>query len=60
MKTKVNHSHAAASRVHLFCNLKSWVRIHAVLVIGLYELFDTMSHPVPYMEGLVYSMLIFE
>ena len=24
----------------LFCNLKCWVRTHAVLVIGLYELLD--------------------
>jgi hypothetical protein len=29
---------AAASRVHPFCNLQSWARTHAVLVIGLYEL----------------------
>jgi len=29
---------AAASRVHLFCNLQSRTRTHAVLVIGLYEL----------------------
>ena len=29
---------AAASRVHLFCNLQSRVRTHAVLVIGLYDL----------------------
>ena len=29
---------AAASRVHPFCNLQSRARIHAVLVIGLYEL----------------------
>jgi hypothetical protein len=29
---------AAASRVHFFCNLKSWARTHTVLVIGLYEL----------------------
>ena len=29
---------AAASRVHPFCNLQSWVRAHDVLVIGLYEL----------------------
>ena len=29
---------AAASGVHLFCNLQSRVRAHAVLVIGLYEL----------------------
>jgi hypothetical protein len=26
----------------LFCNLQSWVRTHAVLVIGLYEL---LSNP---------------
>jgi hypothetical protein len=31
---------AAASRVHPFCNLQSWARTHAVLVIGLYELLD--------------------
>jgi len=31
---------AAASRVHLFCNLQNWPRTHAVLVIGLYELLD--------------------
>ena len=24
----------------LFCNLQSWARTHAVLVIGLYELLD--------------------
>jgi hypothetical protein len=29
---------AAASRVHPFCNLQSQARIHALLVIGLYEL----------------------
>ena len=29
---------AAASRLHPFCNLQSRARIHAVLVIGLYEL----------------------
>ena len=29
---------AAASRVHLFCNLQSQARAHTVLVIGLYEL----------------------
>jgi hypothetical protein len=29
---------AAASRVHLFCNLQSQARTYAVLVIGLYEL----------------------
>jgi hypothetical protein len=28
----------AASRVHPFCNLQSLARIHAVLVIGWYEL----------------------
>jgi len=31
---------AAASRVHPFCNLQSWARTHAILVIGLYELLD--------------------
>ena len=31
-------SFAAASRVHLFCDLKSRARTHAVLMIGLYEL----------------------
>ena len=30
---------AAASRVHPFCNLQSRARTHAVLVIGLYELY---------------------
>ena len=29
----------AASRVHPFCNLQSRARTHALLVIGLYELF---------------------
>ena len=29
---------AAVSRVHPFCNLQSWARTHAILVIGLYEL----------------------
>jgi hypothetical protein len=24
----------------LFCNLQSWAQIHAILVIGLYELLD--------------------
>ena len=37
-KQLVNLSLAAASRVHLFCNLQSRARTHAVLVIGLYEL----------------------
>ena len=31
---------AAASRVHLFCNLESRAGTHAILVIGLYELLD--------------------
>jgi hypothetical protein len=36
----------------LFCNLQSWVRTHAVLVIGLYELLgiqlhNSLSHPGP-------------
>jgi len=30
---------AAASRLHLFYNLQSRARTHAVLVIGLHELF---------------------
>jgi hypothetical protein len=34
------YSLAAASRAHPFCNLQSWARTHAVLVIGLYELLD--------------------
>jgi hypothetical protein len=29
---------AAESRVHPFCNLPRGARIHAILVIGLYEL----------------------
>jgi hypothetical protein len=32
----------AASRAHLFCNLQSWARTNAVLVIGLYELLEQM------------------
>ena len=32
------------SRVHLFCNLKSWARTHAVLVI---QLLNSLSHPGP-------------
>ena len=33
----------------LFCNLQSWARTHAVLVIGLHELLGnpTLSHPSP-------------
>jgi hypothetical protein len=27
----------------LFCNLQSWARTHAVLVIGLYELLNPMT-----------------
>jgi hypothetical protein len=34
----INQALAAANRVHLFCNLQSRARTHAVLVIGLYEL----------------------
>jgi hypothetical protein len=26
-------------RVYPFCNLQSWVRAHAVLMMGLYELY---------------------
>jgi hypothetical protein len=32
----------------LFCNLQSWVRTHAVLVIGLYEL---LSNPTTDFDG---------
>ena len=35
-----NLSLAAASRVHHFCNLQSWVRTHAILVIGLNALLN--------------------
>ena len=43
---------AAASRMHLFCNIQSRARTHAVLVIGLYELLgnqlpNSLSHPDP-------------
>jgi hypothetical protein len=41
-KQFVTLSLAAASRVHLFCNLQSRARTHAVLVIDLYEL---LSNP---------------
>jgi hypothetical protein len=37
-KQLVTSSLVAASRVHLYCNLQSRARTHAVLVIGLYEL----------------------
>jgi hypothetical protein len=37
-KQLVTLSLAAAILVHPFCNLQSWARTHAVLVIGLYEL----------------------
>ena len=37
-KQLVTLSLAAASRVHPFCNLQSWARTHAALVIGLYGL----------------------
>jgi hypothetical protein len=37
---------AAASREHPFCNLQSRARTHAVLVIGLYELFDTTTYAI--------------
>jgi hypothetical protein len=35
---------ATASRVHLFCNLHSRARTHAVLVIGLYELLGNPTY----------------
>jgi hypothetical protein len=34
---------AAASRMLPFCNLQSGARIHAVLVIGLYELLGNLT-----------------
>ena len=43
---------AAASRVHLFCNLQSRARTHAVLVIGLYELL--LSHPFMFLMSFVF------
>jgi hypothetical protein len=30
--------------VHPFCNLQSWARTHAVLVIGLYDLLDPTTY----------------
>jgi hypothetical protein len=49
---------AAASRVHLFCNLQSGARTHAVLVIGLYELLgnltNSLSHPGPCHQHEIY------
>jgi hypothetical protein len=39
-KQLVNFITCAASRVYPFCNLQSWARAHAVLVMGLYELLD--------------------
>ena len=36
----VNFITSATSRVHLFCNVQSRARTHAILVIGLYELLD--------------------
>ena len=41
----------------LFCNLQPWVRTHAVLAIGLYELYviqlpNSMSHPGPQIESV--------
>jgi hypothetical protein len=32
-----------ASRVHFFCNLQSWARICALLVVDLYELLDNQT-----------------
>jgi hypothetical protein len=34
----------AYSRVHPFCNLQSWARTHAILVICLYELLDPTTY----------------
>jgi len=40
-KQLVNFITCATSRVYPFlCNLQSWARTHAVLMIGLYELLD--------------------
>jgi hypothetical protein len=39
-KQLVNFITCAANRVHPFCNLQSWARTNAILVIGLYELLD--------------------
>jgi hypothetical protein len=51
---------ATASRVHLFCNLQSWARTHAVLVIGLYELlYPTTSLIEPPGPPNWYDKLIF-
>jgi hypothetical protein len=36
----------------LFCNLQSWARTHAILVIGLYELLDPTTHPGPGSVGI--------
>jgi hypothetical protein len=36
----VNHRLWARKSSAPFCNLQSWARTHAVLVIGLYELLD--------------------
>jgi hypothetical protein len=38
--TQTNFIIRAASRVHAFCNLQSWARTHAVLVICLFDLLD--------------------
>ena len=35
---------AAASRVHIFCNLQRRAQTHAILVIGLTEL---LGNPIP-------------
>jgi hypothetical protein len=42
-KQLVTLSLAAVSRVHLFCNLQSRARTHAVLLIGLYELLGNQT-----------------
>ena len=40
------HSNTSYFRVEctLFCNLQSWARTHAVLVIGLYEVLDAATY----------------
>ena len=45
-KQQVNFITCAASRVPTFCNLQSWARTDAVLVIGLYEL---LGNPTTYL-----------
>ena len=52
-----DHGQATGKLYHLrlqvectfFCNLQSWARTHAVLVIGMYELLgNSLSHPCPH------------